>query len=52
MILAAAMVEDIDILVTGDKHFLDNKKLKSCSKITVKKTVEVLDMLIKPDNKN
>jgi predicted nucleic acid-binding protein len=45
MILAAAMLKDIDILVTGDKHFLDNEKLKGFPKVTVRRTVEVLTML-------
>ncbi|MFQ5795100.1 MAG: putative toxin-antitoxin system toxin component, PIN family [Candidatus Bipolaricaulia bacterium] len=44
-ILAAAMLGDIDILVTGDKDFLENHQIKLSEKIRVKRTKEILEQL-------
>lgn len=42
VILAAAMLSDVDILVTGDKHFLENERLKDFPKVKISSTVEAL----------
>lgn len=45
-ILAAAMLEDVDYLVTGDHaHFLDNPRVKALAEVTLVSPREILNLL-------
>lgn len=46
-ILALAMLEDVDYLVTGDKaDFLENKKVRTLTQVKLKSPREMLDILL------